>query len=587
MNEVMLIYHRHLECLFMSSSTKYIAISHVWHPDVAELQHKNEEAEVNVDNVALLICEVPVRIYLGLMPSIQGHFEVWHDYISVPQWQHELKKQILPEIPRIFHKASVTVAFLSDINDRTVKAMRAGNAVEERCRAVSNICNAKYFSRVWTAMEFTESREWRTMVNDYTLVDKHPVYRTLIQEVWDVWSTEHKNQTDPLALERMVEMGSNLVPWQLGPIDLIRDLHIAETRTPFGIAHELLSRRCITRRRDFFHVLLGTLKVGLTESQLSADEQEAMQQVAKRCIELGDYSPLLMIPASAQTDAEDILVQSCGYLDLTTFTLGGQQEPPTFADVRFCPLSGNLIMQAEGIGQVQRIKRVEWSRLSHFETASILVRLVLESTGPDVDQFVNALGGRLYGQVPDRIFDRLREGGRMGQLQTMLQSLHGSMFENRDEATRWIVDAMGLSNTTLGSPMSIGSPMEFLEAHGGTIHLGDHGAVVSVTCKRCNGEFLLRAALIKPDSVVEGATAYRIPGLKFEFGHAGGSGFLLQHDHQIVGRLLWAIPTCGCLKREEIEVNVPDLPLPRSNTFRYGEQSGWVPVNSTARIRTK
>lgn len=84
LSEVLLVYHRHLECLF--KSTRYVTISHVWHPGVSELQYKKTAADV--DGVAQIVREVPVRICLGLAKSAMGSFEVWHDYISVPQWQY-------------------------------------------------------------------------------------------------------------------------------------------------------------------------------------------------------------------------------------------------------------------------------------------------------------------------------------------------------------------------------------------------------------------------------------------------------------------------------------------------------------------
>lgn len=141
-----------------------------------------------------------------------------------------------------------------------------------------------------------------------------------------------------------------------------------------------------------------------------------------------------------------------------------------------------------------------------------------------------------------------------------------------------IADAMGLSNRALDSkPLS---PMEFLNSHGGTIHLGSQSTVVGASCPACRQEFLIRAALFSNESQVAGSTAWRIPGLKYEFSLEGGAGFILNNS-RIVGRFLWASQTCDCLKLEDVEVLHNGLPVPRQNEFIYGssQNMGWIAVN--------
>lgn len=116
------------------------------------------------------------------------------------------------------------------------------------------------------------------------------------------------------------------------------------------------------------------------------------------------------------------------------------------------------------------------------------------------------------------------------------------------------------------------SPMAFLEAHGGAMHLGDSGAVVGVTCPCCRKTFLLlRGASLRPASDLLGTKVCRVPGLRYRFTHLGGLGFLLKEGH-IVGRFIWGTPTCECPKLEEVEVVMEDLPLPQPNTFPYGQR---------------
>jgi hypothetical protein len=251
-SEVILVYHRHLECLL--NFARYVAISHVWDPGVAELEYQESEAQASVDYVADLVREGPVRIYLGLAASLIEHFEVWHDYISVPQWQPGVKGKIIEAIPQIYHQACPTVAFLSDVDIECFNAMRKGKSVDEICRGISDICNTKYFSRVWTGMELTQSGELRAMLKGYTLVSSDQANQSFLDEIHYAWDLQVTKQGSPHRIEHMVGIGENLVPWQLGPLPEIRQQNLQGQKTAFAKTYLMLARRCVTRPRDFFTV---------------------------------------------------------------------------------------------------------------------------------------------------------------------------------------------------------------------------------------------------------------------------------------------------------------------------------------------
>lgn len=582
LSEVILIYHRHLDCLFRS--TPYVAVSHVWHPIVAELQHHRREATIPINEVVKILCELPVQIYRGLTNSIPKQFEIWLDYISVPQWQHDVKRQIIYKIPQIFYRAEITIAHFSDIKVNRVAIMREGTSVYERCRGISNMCNAEYFSRVWTTMEYTQSRNLQVMLQDYSLVEDHNVHRPIMQELFSSWADENRKIGNNFDTEIMVGMGNNLVPWQLGPLELVRGQNCAGVPTMFATAHELLALRGITISRDFFHDLLGILKTDLTESELDSDEQEAMLQIARSCIQAGDYSPLFMIPEFAKVKLSETDRQVYGYLDLSTFALGNEISPPTFKDVDF--RSNHPSMTVETIGAVRSIRRIDWRRDS-LSTFSDLLRLTLELTGPDTYALVDTLGGRCYGQIPAKILQGLSEDDRLRQFQDKLREFLASKSESLENLAEWIAGAMGLSNMTLENPMSPFTPMHFLDSHGASIHFANSGALADVSCHECHRSFLVRVVPLKPDSDVLGATAYRVPGLQYRFTHAGGAGLLVK-DGCNVGRLLWGAYTCACPKLGKHEIPFHDLPLPRPNEYEYGKRNreGYTPWAIEATIKS-
>lgn len=575
MAKVILVYHRHLACLI--ASTLYVAVTHVWDTEVAELQSGKTESTASAVKVAKIVFEMPTRICLGLAASLPEKFEIWHDYISVPQWQPTLKAQIIQSIPRIFNHATFVIAHLSDLDIRSVEMMRNGISVYERCRGISNVCNTKWFSRMWTAMELTQSRELRIMLKDFTIVENRDPSHPFIYELGPAWRDMAEKQGSPHEVESMIGMGYNLVPWQLCFFEHIRDQSLHGNRVAFAEAHEFLARRCTTIPRDFFHALLGILQINLTHAQLSHDFQQAMLQIAKQCMQRGDYSPLFMIPASVQREPNETMMRSTGYLDLVTYAMGPERGRGTF-EIRF--RSDNPIFKAEVVGVVHQIRQIDWIKentRSLLRTFTILCKLTLEFTGLDIDAFVATIV-RLYGQSHEKVLNLLSKGDQLHQLQDNLSTLHNTSLEDSEDNAARIADVLGLPNLSLVKDFA--SPMQFLSAHGGSLHLGNAGAIVIVNCYRCNGNFPIRVALLKPASSLLGVKAYRIPGLKYLYTQVGGVGFLHQDGH-IVGRFLWGIPTCECPKIEEVEVHLDDFPLPRPNTCIYGFQAeaGRLPIH--------
>ena len=253
MSKMILVYHRHLRCLI--ATTSYVAITHVWDAQVAELQSRREKATASVVEVAKIVLETPTRICQSLAASLTD-LEIWHDYISVPQWQPTVKLQIIQAIPQDFNQAKFVVAHLSDLDARSIEMMREGTSIYERCRGISNVCNPKWFGRMWTAMELTQSRDLRIMLKDYSLVKNSDPSSPFIYELIPAWTDEVGKQGDTYGPEKLVWMGNNLVLWQLCYFEHIRDQILQGNRVTFAEAHEFLARKCVTISQDFFTLFL-------------------------------------------------------------------------------------------------------------------------------------------------------------------------------------------------------------------------------------------------------------------------------------------------------------------------------------------
>ncbi|KAI1491419.1 hypothetical protein F5X96DRAFT_693369 [Biscogniauxia mediterranea] len=503
--------------------------------------------------------------------------EIWHDYISVPQWQPALKEKTIQAIPRIFGRAEFTVAYLSDIDQETVCSMRRGVWLSDRVRGISTLCSSRWFSRVWTAVELVVSRKIRAMLRDFTLLEDSKPQTDFVEDIFAAWSAEARRIEDTRYLEGIAGIGENLVPWQLGPLELVRDMRRGGQRAPFGVAHELLARRCVTVPRDYLRAFVAVSISDLTEPELSADMQEALLQIARSCIEKNDYSPLFMIPKPAQEQNAPGRSNARleGYMDFRSFGLGHVTKPAPAGNITIAA-DGVPIVRMENLGQIKAAEEVvalerrrRPAEHAHAHALSQAVDFVLRFAGADADAdtFVDALAVRLYAQSRRGIREHLAAGGgaRMAELREVLEALRR---EADPEMRRRLADAVA-ALLCLSTPVCGGvAPLDFMETHGRRIHLGGAAALVAAECRRCGRGFPLRVGMVRPLAEVVGSTAYRVPGLQYRFSHEGGMGVLLKGT-TIVARFVWGTPTCECPKLEEVPVQL-ELPLPQPNESRYG-----------------
>ncbi|KAK1840419.1 hypothetical protein CCHR01_16961 [Colletotrichum chrysophilum] len=200
-----------------------LAVSHVWSPKISAIQQQ-PSLSPQPPEVRHLAIENPVQVFLSIErdPQFPANSELWHDYISVPQWTDQLKSRILLVIHRIFEEAQTTIIHFDGLTPAVVDKLHHGTTSQERLRGLTAVCNEKWFTRMWTAMEFVRSRSVRMMTGDFQLVEGNtgddPAFLRTLQEVWQREAKAYDGNV--WALEGSVGMrtSENLVPWNLGPL---------------------------------------------------------------------------------------------------------------------------------------------------------------------------------------------------------------------------------------------------------------------------------------------------------------------------------------------------------------------------------
>ncbi|KAL8308238.1 hypothetical protein RB593_006520 [Gaeumannomyces tritici] len=560
---VLVLYDRHLECL-LKAKVPYITISHVWDTEVSATQYKGRHSPQD-EVVRHKALNFPTHIARSISQSVQENRELWHDYVSVPQWTPELKTNILESIHKIYNFAILTVVHLNDVAPVTINAFTRGESDEKRRQGMLGICRAKWFSRVWTAMEYIRSPKVWLMDSElqlHTDENANSLFRNTMNSFWagqviKAGST-HKFEAD-------IDISHNIVPWNLGPLDWCRN----HQKRNFGLAFSLLARRGCQSRDDFLYALHGIVTGSTAEVKgmlQCVSWEERYIRIALYCIEAGDYTPLLITPEWAPQDGEPNVrwmpannVRE-GYHDNYAYSIGSITAPPRYHAETTTRQDdnglGRVTLRLQQAGTVS--KRVKWHE---YPREDLMRDSARNLASPSVEGFLDAYGSRQF-FIPRA---------------TLLQRL----FQHQDGYQKLERTVEALSRTDAGQPWPGGEVYSFrdvfgtldikkrLDYHitlGNILHLTWRRYCILATCHNCGTKAVVNAALYGRVEDALGATMHRIPGLGFSQTMDDGVCLLLSADGsgRIIGRAIWATPACACAGLDEmVTVQLPRLPLPQ------------------------
>ncbi|KAI8229620.1 Bifunctional solanapyrone synthase [Colletotrichum sp. SAR 10_86] len=475
----------HLHCL-LSAGIPMITVSHVWDPQISAIQQQHLFSPQTL-HVRHLAIENPVRIFQNVERDTQfsSDSELWHDYFSVPQWTDQLKSRILLTIHRIFEEAHTTIIHFDGLTQAVVDKLHHGSTSHERLAGLTGVCNEKWFTRMWTAMEFVRSRSVRMMTGDFQLVQgddgADPAFLGKLHQVWGREVEAHGG--DVWGLEDSVGMrtSENLVPWNLGPLQQVRSLH----RTNFAMAFALLSKRGCRDEMDFLHGLRGITQSDYEEPP-EPDFRRGYLHVAWLCLLAGDYSPLVMTPNLSMSEPPQEANMFTCYNDVWTWGMGEVISPPDHIPEISVDSSHEDTIRArlQPIGIVSMLSESSWySPLNQFAACA---EMTLAQTGPDLNDFVATLGTRLFGEDTNSIMQHIKNQGTARDLENMLMSQYIRSEWRPDwrvetlglggrDAIMWLADALHLTGIVDGV---VQNRLGLIFAHAGTVHNKPHSKIV-------------------------------------------------------------------------------------------------------------
>ncbi|KAF4951979.1 hypothetical protein FGADI_7095 [Fusarium gaditjirri] len=269
------ILNRHLSCI-KANKANYIPISHAWHPTVATSQDLRLES---ID-ASRLVYQIPSRTLLALTAKLPG-CEVWHDYLSVPQWRPEVQERLLLLIPEIYNHAAKTVIHLDDVGATHLSGQFKDSPYAKFIVDLAAIIRSRWFDRMWVTLEYIQSNDVLILTEDYTIGDAYA--RDVCHHLDAAHSKWVKKRSNSTVTEDIWEQNTTLkrmTSW----IDMEAWKNEHDMHRTLGWAIGILGQRKMLDFRPKQDPLV------LIENRF-----EYFFYLAIYALQQGDYSPLLFI----------------------------------------------------------------------------------------------------------------------------------------------------------------------------------------------------------------------------------------------------------------------------------------------------
>lgn len=314
----------HLECL-KAKGTRVIPVSHAWHEPVARAYASRE---VNIE-AARMVFELPVRMLVAASQRFGPDVQIWHDYISIPQWQDGFRgTTILPQIFKIFSYGGTALIHLDDEPTFNVRDLSDLTSSTTHMSTLRTLFSARWFHRMWIIVEYTMCQDSYLVNSRFEIMSDK--FSCLIEKIM---SSCHDI---PQPIEWM-----STVPL------FVRERSVHNC---LGHVYSLLADQGCRSYRDYFIAACAILEQSDDHrrlSELPSDTQEACLWVSKRALERGDYSPLILRPTEEPQYAKSRWLKGHTAMDGKMWGLGVEVSaahfPPLIVDDDSVQLEAHLL----------------------------------------------------------------------------------------------------------------------------------------------------------------------------------------------------------------------------------------------------
>ncbi|KAJ2972886.1 hypothetical protein NUW58_g9083 [Xylaria curta] len=550
------VFNRHFKCL-KSKRVKYLPISHVWHEAVSQAQVAREPTP----NATRLAYQVPIRSLLALTRHF-GHVEVWHDYISVPQWQTATQQQLLLQLPNIFSYPDRMIMHLDDVSLSHLNDVVDPPGYSSFLESIAKLTNSRYFDRMWVVLEYIQSKEAALLSQYYDIFDKPAA------DVCNIAGTNLGRYISRLGQSRFNQLaGAKGFQWSKRACwdDQQTWKHQDPKLRSLGAAIFIIGQKACRDHHDYFFSLRFLLDLRQDEAKintiLSDNTFESYLALCWDALKSGDYSPLLFLPLdSEETDPRAPWLRGHSRISHNLWDYGTCRQQ---AKSRIIIREGKIKPELESIGVVLSFEYDDFFGSDETIFRQVAKKIIdVSGTCPKDFRdaisriFPSAAGKGVFSMPSDLHAEVGTQPADLISIQKLVERLGNLAFrdETRSEMLQTSNKLLSMLGLSLPEKQSSLSRIKAASEEAQWYKKKMEGLAV-VKCKGCLRDFLFRATVWDyPDlTPAPAAEMYRIPGLLYDDTIAEGAGLMIR-DGEIVGKMAYATPACECRIRELVEI---------------------------------
>ncbi|KAH8602952.1 hypothetical protein B0O99DRAFT_16684 [Bisporella sp. PMI_857] len=566
------VYNRHFTCL-KNAGIVYVPVSHAWHQAVADAH----ESRLENDEAIRLVFEAPIRTLLAASSKYGLDVEIWHDYISVPQWQKEAQQLLLQTISQIFNYAPHALFHWDDVSIKDLNVVETSSSDDEMLDTATKILHSRWFDRMWVVLEYVQSGEIYIVTKEYSVSPETAAWYITYIESSMAETIELHGET------RFDEVLKKGFRWPL--YRAWHDMERWKKRPPklrtLGDAIYMISERQCRAYHDRFVALGGFVGNQINfETPILGSPIDIYFSLSWRALLSGDYTPLLLTP-----DPKELVAPQAAWLrghtmmcnDLWDLGMSFRR-----ASHEVIIRDGKVMPQFESVGVVEeheffsfsgatpqlfhhvasKIVRCSGTCPKRFEQAiaRIFPSNKWKARSKQLQDFeqpksamlasVTSLIKRVQGNRHLSDGFRIPDADVLSRLGQLLEKYYICVYNDGSEIgielATLISDHLGLNNI---------EDFQFSRIKLAASEAGWYGdnieSLLRVSCKTCAQRSLFRATMWEaPRSL---AQVYRIPGLVYEETIPEGVGLVVSQG-RIIGRMAYGMPACSCHKMELVEL---------------------------------
>lgn len=564
------IFNRHLACI-KANKISYVPISHAWHENVAAAQDGHVESR----EVSKIVYQTPVKTLLAIVAEFSNEVvEIWHDYLSVPQWRTNVQARLLLAIPEIYSYATRTVIHLDDVRAVHVSSQGGGPKSESYDDFIVNFAatiRSRWFDRMWVTLEYLQSNDVVILTEDYTICDVSA--RDLCQRLdttHGMWVKQRSNSDVTRDIWKQNTTLKRMTSW----IDMEAWKNERTMHRTLGWAIGILGHRQCRQSRDYF-LALGKMLDFRPEQDPLVLVQDRFQYflcLAVHALRRGDYTPLLFIPPpDEQVDGRAPWLRGFSTVSWKLWDMGRCHRKATREQII---RNGKIEPELETAGII------EWFEYFDFEgtpesVLDYVASRAVQAQGRDPGALCESME-RVFPlderKAANMEWEDVVAAGKgtsagmydLPKIRTLLED-YGLLLEGQgsEKATttrrrldiaKKMVTALKLGKRGKHARESrletaAGEADWFLREYGKTME-----GIARIRCKICGRRSLCRLTMWEQPTA-DVAQVYRIAGLLYDDTVPEGVGIVVQ-DQRVLGKTMYGTPACECRRLEMVDLGL-------------------------------